>query len=372
MRAMGIILAGGKHKGLKDLTIKRAAAAMPIAGHFRAIDFALSNMTNSQIQTVAVLTQYNTRSLNEHLNSSKWWNFGRKHGGMYLFPPTITQDSQDWYRGTSDAIYQNLAFLKKTHEPYVVICSGDSVYKLDYNKVLDYHIEKGADITIVVKDMPADTDFSRFGTVKTDEDGRITGFEEKPIVTTSNTISCGIYIFRRRQLIELIERCKEEERSDLVRDIIIRYLPVKKTYAYKLDSYWAGINTVQSYYDTNMDFLKPDVRNFFFKEDPALFTKMMDVPPAKFNPQAIVRDSLIAGGSIINGIVENSVIFNQVYIGNRCRIKNSIILGDAYIGDDTYIENCIVESRSTIPANESYRGKGEPEIIIRKNDRYPL
>ena len=342
MRAMGIILAGGKHKGLKDLTIKRAAAAMPIAGHFRAIDFALSNMTNSQIQKVAILTQYNTRSLNEHLNSSKWWNFGRKHGGMYVFPPTITQDSQDWYRGTSDAIYQNLAFLKKTHEPYVIVCSGDSVYKLNYKKVL------------------------------ADEDGRVTSFEEKPIVATSHTISCGIYIFRSRQLIELIERCKEEERSDLVRDIIIRYLPVKKTYAYKLDSYWAGINTVQSYYDTNMDFLKPDVRNFFFKEDPALFTKMMDVPPAKFNPQAIVRDSLIAGGSIINGIVENSVIFNQVYIGNRCRIKNSIILGDAYIGDDTYIENCIVESRSTIPANESYHGKGEPEIIIKKNDRFHL
>ena len=265
MRAMGIILAGGKHKGLKGLTIKRAAAAMPIAGHFRAIDFALSNMTNSQIQKVAILTQYNTRSLNEHLNSSKWWNFGRKHGGMYVFPPTITQDSQDWYRGTSDAIYQNLAFLKKTHEPYVVVCSGDSVYKLDYNKVLDYHVEKGADITIVTKDMPEGTDMSRFGTIKTDEDGRVTSFEEKPIVATSHTISCGIYVFRRRQLIELIERCKEEERSDLVRDIIIRYLPVKKTYAYKLDSYWAGINTVQSYYDTNMDFLKPEVRNFFFK-----------------------------------------------------------------------------------------------------------
>ena len=336
MRAMGIILAGGKHKGLKDLTIKRAAAAMPVAGHFRAIDFALSNMTNSQIQKVAILTQYNTRSLNEHLNSSKWWNFGRKHGGMYVFPPTITQDSQDWYRGTSDAIYQNLAFLKKTHEPYVIVCSGDSVYKLDYNKVLDYHVEKGADITIVVKDMPEGTDMSRFGTIKTDEDGRVTSFEEKPIVATSHTISCGIYVFRRRQLIELIERCKEEERSDLVRDIIIRYLPVKKTYAYKLDSYWAGINTVQ------------------------------------INPQAIVRDSLIAGGSIINGIVENSVIFNQVYIGNRCRIKNSIILGDAYIGDDTYIENCIVESRSTIPANESYHGNGEPEIIIKKNDRFHL
>ena len=372
MRAMGIILAGGKHRGLKDLTIKRAAAAMPIAGHFRAIDFALSNMTNSQIQKVAVLTQYNARSLNEHLNSSKWWNFGRKHGGMYLFPPTITSENTDWYRGTADAIYQNLSFLKKTHEPYVILCSGDAVYKMDYNEVLDYHIQKGADITIVVKDLPQETDVSGFGTVETDEDGRITKFEEKPLVATSHTVSCGIYIFRRRQLIELIERCQEEERSDLVQDIIIRYLPLKKIYAYKMESYWKGVNSVQAYYDTNMDFLQPDVRHYFFKEHPDVFTKVVDVPPAKFNPEAMVRGSVVAGGSIINGIVENSVIFQQVYIGNRCRIKNSIILGDTYIGDDTYLENCIVESRSTIPANESYQGKGEPQIIIRKNDRYFL
>ena len=221
MRAMGLILAGGKNRGLKNLMDKRAAAAMPVAGNYRAIDFALSNMSNSQIQKVAILTQYNARSLNEHLNSSKWWNFGRKHGGMYVFTPTITRDNTDWYRGTADAIYQNLSFLKKTHEPYVILCSGDAVYKMDYNKVLDYHISKDADITIVVKDMPEEQDLSRYGTVKMDSDCRITSFEEKPLVTTSHTVSCGIYIFRRRQLIELIERCQEEERSDLVNDIIM-------------------------------------------------------------------------------------------------------------------------------------------------------
>ena len=153
MRAIGIVLAGGNSKRMRELSNKRAVAAMPVAGSYRSIDFALSNMTNSHIQNVAVFTQYNSRSLNEHLSSSKWWDFGRKQGGLYVFTPTITPENGDWYRGTADALYQNLTFLKNSHEPYVVIAAGDGVYKLDYNKVLEYHIEKKADITVVCKDM---------------------------------------------------------------------------------------------------------------------------------------------------------------------------------------------------------------------------
>ena len=149
MRAIGIILAGGNSKRMKQLSEKRAVCAMPIAGSYRSIDFALSNMEQSQIQKVAVLTQYNSGSLNEHLSSSKWWDFGRKQGGLFLFTPSITQESNSWYRGTADAIAQNLNFLKNSHEPYVVITSGDCVYKMDYNEVLKYHIERKADITVV-------------------------------------------------------------------------------------------------------------------------------------------------------------------------------------------------------------------------------
>ena len=166
MRAVGLILAGGNSNKMRELTQKRAVAAMPVAGSYRAIDFALSNMSNSHIQKVAVLTQYNARSLNEHLNSSKWWDFGRKQGGLYVFTPTITADNGYWYRGTADAIHQNLDFLKKCHEPYVIIASGDAVYKMDYNKVLEYHIAKKADITVVCKELPPGEDASRFGTIK--------------------------------------------------------------------------------------------------------------------------------------------------------------------------------------------------------------
>ena len=161
MKAIGIILAGGNNRAMRELSNKRAIAAMPIAGSYRAIDFALSNMTNSRIQKVAVITQYNARSLNEHLSSSKWWDFGRKQGGLFVFTPTITAESSNWYRGTADSLYQNIHFLKQSHEPYVVIASGDGVYKLDYNKVLQYHIEKKADITVVVKKLEDRSDIGR-------------------------------------------------------------------------------------------------------------------------------------------------------------------------------------------------------------------
>ena len=359
MRAIGIVLAGGNSKRMRELSKKRAIAAMPIAGSFRSVDFALSNMSNSHIQSVAVLTQYNSRSLNEHLSSSKWWDFGRKQGGMYVFTPTITAEHSDWYRGTADALYQNLDFLKKSHEPYVVIASGDGIYKLDYNKVLEYHIEKKADITIVCKDFEQDVDVTRFGMVTTNADGRVIDFEEKPMVANSHTISCGIYVIRRRQLIELIERCANDDRYDFVQDILVRYKNLKRIYAYRLDTYWSNIASVDAYY--------------FFKEYPDVYSKVDDLPPAKYNPGASVKNSLVSSGCILNGVVENSVLFKKVYIGNNCVIKNSIILNDVYIGDNTVIENCIVESRDTIRANTTYIGQPDDiKIVIEKNERYTL
>ena len=374
MRAIGIILAGGNSSRMGELSAKRAVAAMPIVGSYRAIDFTLSNMTNSHIQKVAVYTQYNSRSLNEHLNSSKWWDFGRKQGGLYLFTPTITATNSYWYKGTADALYQNISFLKSAHEPYVVIASGDAVYKLDYNKVLEEHIATGADITVVCKDIqPGEDDINRFGVVKLADDNRVISFEEKPIVAETNTASIGVYVVRRRQLIELLEACAAEGRSDFVNDILVRYKNVKKIYAYKLDSYWRNIGTIDSYFKTNMDFLKKDIRDYFFRQHPDVYSKVEDLPPAKYNGDAAVSNSLIASGSIINGTVEDSILFKKVYIGNNCVIKNSIILNDVHIGDNCYIENCIVESRDTLRANTVHTGDpNEIKVIVEKNFRYAL
>ena len=372
MRAVGIILAGGNNSKMKDLSKKRAVGAMPMAGSYRAIDFALSNMTNSHIQKVAVLTQYNAWSLNEHLSSSKWWDFGRKQGGLYVFTPSITSDNGFWYRGTADAMSQNIAFLKKSHEPYVVIASADAVYKMDYNKVLEKHVETGADITIVCKQMEEGTDLSSYGVVTEDSGGRVTEFEEKPIDSASSLVSTGIYVIRRRLLIQFLEQCIAEDRYDFVNDVIIRNKTTKKIYVYKMDTYWKNIASVKNYFEANMDFLKPEVRDFFFKQYPDVYSKVEDLPSAKYNPGSNVINSLISSGCIVNGTIENSVVFKQAYIGNNCIIKNSVILNDVYVGDNAVIENCIVESHSTINPGEHLGGPEEIKIINERNYRYSL
>ncbi|MCR5651668.1 MAG: glucose-1-phosphate adenylyltransferase subunit GlgD [Lachnospiraceae bacterium] len=372
MRAIGIILAGGNNHRMKELTKKRAIAAMPIAGSYRSIDFALSSMTNSHVQKVAVFTQYNAGSLNEHLSSSKWWDFGRKQGGLYVFTPAVTADNNFWYRGTADAMYQNLSFLKSSHEPYVIIASGDCVYKMDFGKLLEYHIAKKADITVVVKELAPGEEVERFGIVRMNEDSRIEDFEEKPIVARSNTVSCGIYIIRRRQLIELIEKSAREDRHDFVRDILIRYKSLKRIYGYKMQGYWRNVATVEDYFRTNMDFLKNDVRDYFLHRYPDVYSKVDDLPPAKYNKGSKVGNSLVSAGCIINGTVQDSVLFKKVFVGSNCTIRNSIILNDVYIGDNSVIENCIVESHGTIRGNSEYRGAGTVEIVVESNERYIL
>lgn len=366
MRAIGIILAGGNSFRMKVLAKNRAISAMPIAGSYRAIDFALSNMTNSGIESVLVLTQYNARSLNKHLSSSKWWDFGRKQGGLSVLTPVITEENSNWYRGTADAMYQAISNLKECHEPYVIIASGDCVYKMDYNKMLDQHIKTKADITVAYKHMPEDAQIEeRYGVLNMNEEGRIVEFDEKPLAVKNRDISCGIYVMRRRQLIEILEQCAEENRYDFVRDVLVRYKDVKKLYGYEVKEYWSNIASVEDYYNTNMDFLKKDIRDYFFNTYPDIYTKEEDLAPAKYNVGSCVKNSLVSSGCIVNGQVENSILFRKAYIGNNVIIKNSIILNDVYIGDNTVIENCIVESRGTIRANSTLVGEnGEIKIVM--------
>lgn len=372
MKALGIILAGGNSSRMGNLSDKRAISAMPVGGSYRGIDFALSNMTNSHIQTVAVLSQYNARSLNEHLASSKWWNFGRKQGGLFVFTPTVTTDNSWWYRGTADAMWQNIDFLKKCHEPYVVIASGDGIYKIDFNEVLDYHIRKQSDITVVCAKVPESDDISRFGVVKMDADGLVTSFEEKPMMPRSNIVSTGVYVIRRRSLIELLEQCNQEGRYNFVTDILIRYKGMKKIYGFMHDSYWSNIASVESYYNTNMDFLNPEVREFFFRKGSKIYSKSFDLPPAKFNAPADVKDSLVASGCIINSKVEHSVLFKNVFIGNNSVIKNSIILPNVYIGDNVRVENCIVETHETLMSDTEYIGENGIKIVVESKSRYGI
>lgn len=369
MRALGIVLAGGKNDRLKELTHDRALGAMPVAGVYRAVDFSLSNMTNSGVSKVAVITQYNSRTLLEHLSSSKWWDFGRKHGGLYVFTPYITHNNNSWYRGTADAIYKNIEYLKNSHEPYAIITPSDGIYKMNYNDALISHIKTQADITVVCKRVE-DEDLSRFGVVQINENNRIVEFEEKPIIPQGNIVSTGIYIIRRRLLIQLLEKCASEERYDIVQDIIIRYRKQRKIMAYMFDGYWRSISGISAYYHANLDFLNKNTRDTFFRENPIIMSKVADEPPAKFNVGSAVYNSLSASGCIINGEVHNSMLFRKVFVGRNTIIRNSIILNGTYIGDNCYIENCIVDSHSNIKNGSVHKGIDETSIVVNKEPFY--
>ena len=371
MRAIGIILTGGKNKTLHELSNNRILAAMPIAGCYRAIDFSLSNMTNSGIKKVAIITQYNSRALLEHLGSSKWWDFGRKQGGMFIYSPNRSVNSNFWYRGTADAIYQNIDYLKNSHEPYVIISSGNIICKLDYNKILEYHVSKRADITIVCKDKKNDIDdLKRFGIVEVNEDNRITNFEEKPLDPQGTIISTGTYVVRRRLLIELLEEILEQERYDIVNDIIIRYRKKKKIYAYMHNEYFNSIASVESYFKCNMDFINQENIKYFFRNFPYISSKAQDEPPAKYNSGSLITNSLISGGCIINGKVNNSILCRKVFIGKNTFINNSIILDEAYINNNCCIENAIVNTNTVIGDDCTYIDRGNIKIIVNREFKY--
>lgn len=365
MKAVGIILAGGSNEQrLGELTSNRATSAMAVGSCYRAIDFSLSNMSHSGVSKVAVITQYNSRSLQDHLSSSKWWDFGRKQGGLFVFSPFLSNDNSLWFRGTADSIYQNISFLKRSNEPYVIIASGDAVYKMDYREVISYHKEKQADITIVYQQMK-DRDLTKLGVMEMLSDGRVTDFEEKPIEPQSDNASLGVYIISRTLLISILEQIIPEGRHDIVKDIICRYRKKLKIYGFRYDGYWSSIGTgIQDYFNTNMDFLKKEVRDQFTKHYPYLETKPKDEPPVKYNIGADVSDVIAGSGSILNGTVEHSVLFRKVYTGENSSVKDSIIMDSCYIGNNCVVEHAILDKEVVLSDGKVVKGKpGEPLIV---------
>jgi glucose-1-phosphate adenylyltransferase len=325
-------------------------------------------MSNSNIRKVAVITQYNSRSLHDHLSSAKWWDLDRKKGGLYIFTPFLSDDNSFWYRGVADSIYQNIDFLKNSNEPYVIITSGDSVYKMDYHDLLDYHIKKGADITIVTKDATGTTnDPHDFGVVEYDSDMRLTSFEEKPLEPKSNNISLGTYIIQRSLLIKLLEATVPNGQYDFVKDIILRNAKELNVFAYQFNGYWNTLNSVKAYMDTNMAFLRDKARNMLI-EEPYILTKPSDDPPAKYNNGSDVKNSLVGTGTIINGAVHNSVLFRKVVIGEGAKINNSIIMKESTIGKNCVIENAIIDKEVIVSDGKKLIGTPEEPVVISKGE----
>ena len=368
MKGIGIILAGGSdNRKLGKLTETRASSAMPVGGCYRCIDFTLSNMANSGFSKVAVMTQYNSRSLHDHLSSSKWWDLGRKQGGLFIFTPYLSDSSSFWFRGTADSIFQNITYLKRSNEPFVVIASGNSVHKMNYNKVIEYHIQKDADITIVYASVHERGDVRQYGVMDIDENGRVIEFEEKPLEPQSKLASLGIYVISRTLLIKLLESNNAEGRHSLTQDIIVRYRRRLRIFGYRHDSYWQTLNSISTYYKCNMDFLYREVRDLFNSEYPYTDTKPKDEPPAKYNFGASVVNSLAGSGAILNGNVRHSVLFRKIYTGEGSSIANSIVMDGCYIGNGCVVENAILDKEVVLSDGKQIIGEeGNPVIITKR------
>jgi glucose-1-phosphate adenylyltransferase len=365
-KCVAMLLAGGKGSRLNSLTKDLAKPAVPFGGKYRIIDFPLSNCANSGIDTVGVLTQYQPLLLNSYIGIGSAWDLDRKDGGVTVLPPYAETSEVKWYTGTASAIYQNLNYLKQYQPEYVLILSGDHIYKMNYESMLEYHIEKRADVTISLIEVPW-AEASRFGIMNTNEDLRITEFEEKPAEPKNNLASMGIYIFSWSVLKEYLEMDARNTKSshDFGKDIIPTLLEEnKKLYAYPFKGYWKDVGTVKSLWEANMDLLNDECDLDLFDHDWRIYSVNPNQPPQYISPEAIVKESLINEGCTIEGEIDNSVLFQGVSVGKGSIIKESVIMPDAVIGENVKIEKAIVPSDAVIPDGTVIRSFDDEIILV--------
>jgi len=368
-RAMGIILTGGMNNRLKVLSLERSIAAVPFGGKYRAIDFILSNLVNSGVSNVGVLTQYNIRSLVDHLGSGKEWDLDRKTAGLRIFPPYLSEDGSGWYKGSADAIYHNLTFLERSNEEFVIIAQGHAIYNMDFKPMLEQHVDLDADITIACRNMDDFTENEKklLGMVEIQDDLRVTDFSEKPLNPKGSMGSMGVYIMKRKFLIELLQNSAAKGHTELVQDIIVRKISTLRIFAYIFNGFWRPLSNIQLYYKTNMELLNPKVRLELLMDRRKIFTKVKDEAPAKYNEEAVVHNSIIADGCIIEGEVENCILFRGVRVKKGAHLKNSLIMQGSCIDENVSLNHCIIDKGVTITGGKTLNGDSEWPLIVGKN-----
>ena len=348
-----MLLAGGQGSRLYSLTKNLAKPAVPFGGKYRIIDFPLSNCVNSGIDTVGVLTQYQPLVLNEYIGSGQPWDLDRQEGGVFVLPPYQNSSGSDWYTGTANAIYQNLPFIERYDPNYVLILSGDHIYKMDYEKMLKFHKEKEADCTIAVLRVPME-EASRFGIMNAREDGRVYEFEEKPAHPKSNLASMGIYIFTWKKLKEYLERDAKTPGSanDFGKNIIPGMLAEnERMYAYAFDGYWKDVGTIDSLWEANMDLLDPKVPLSLYDPDWKIYARNPALPPHYIAPGAHVQNSMVTEGCVIEGTVDFSVVFAGVTIEEGAVVRDSIIMPGSVVRKGAVVDYTIVAEQTIIGEN---------------------
>lgn len=367
-KCVAMLLAGGQGSRLYALTQKVAKPAIPYGGKNRFIDFPLSNCINSGIDTVGVLTQYQPMVLNEYIGNGQPWDLDKMHGGVHVLPPYQTAAGASWYEGTANAIYQNMAFIERYDPEYVIVLGGDHIYKMDYSKMLDYHIANNADSTIAVIDVPR-SEASRFGIMTCDEEGRIVDFTEKPKEPKSTLASMGIYVFSWEKLRKyLIENENANTGSkDFGKDIIPAMLANdERLFAYEFEGYWKDVGTLDSLWEANMDLLSPNVPLNLYDPNWKVYSRHNNMPPQYIGKNAHVENSMITEGSVVDGTVDFSIISSGVTIEEGASVKYSIIMPGTTIKKNAVVEyaiigeNCVVESDAMIGMN--------PESVPNRDD----
>ena len=347
---VAMLLAGGQGSRLGILTKKVAKPAVPYGGKYRIIDFPLSNCTNSGIDTVGVLTQYQPLELNAYIGSGAPWDLDISNGGVFVLPPYQKGKSGEWYRGTANAIYQNIAFIEQYNPDYVLILSGDHIYKMDYNAMLNYHIRHGADATIAVREVPWD-EASRFGIMNTDSDGKIIEFEEKPKNPKSNKASMGVYIFTWSKLRHYLEEDEADKKSnnDFGKNIIPNMLNDKQVLvAYDFNGYWKDVGTIESLWEANMDLLETPMPIDMHDKRWRIFAKNPGMAPHFIAKGATVKDSLITEGCEVYGNVNHSILFAGVIVEEGAKVESSVIMPGSVIKRGAVVRRSIVAENAIV------------------------
>ena len=351
---VAMLLAGGQGSRLYALTQKLAKPAVPFGGKYRIIDFPISNCVNSGIDTVGVLTQYQPYVLNEYIGNGQPWDLDRLKGGIHVLPPYQRANGSDWYKGTANAIYQNISFIERYDPEYVIILSGDQICKQDYSDFLRFHKEKNAEFSVAVMEVPWE-EASRFGLMVADENDKITEFQEKPKNPKSNLASMGIYIFNWDILRKYLEEdeADPESENDFGNNIIPNLLrDGRRMYAYHFSGYWKDVGTISSLWEANMEVLDPENSGIdLFNDDWKIYSRNAGMTGHKIGPNARIENSMITDGCRIDGDVSHSILYSGVKVAPGAVVKDAVVMGGSVIKEGAVVEHCIVAENAVIGEN---------------------
>ena len=366
--AFGLIYTGEANARLRELTFSRSVAAVPFGGRYRVIDFLLSDMVNTGISNVGLITQRNYHSLMDHLGSGKEWDLHRKRDGLFILPPFVTKDNTGMYRGTVDAIRSVLGYVRRSTQRYVILTGSHTLYNTTYDAMLRQHIETGAEITIMYN---VEREFNRADQfddlrLNMDETGRVTDLSLDPYFPTSSFRGCDAYIMEKERLEYLVEEAASHGEYDFMRDVLVKNVKKCRIYGWRYDGYVARLDSVSTFYKHNMELLDPAIRMDLFNPRTPIYTKVKDEVPAKYTDTGRVRNSIVADGCIIEGEVENSVLFRGVHVCKGAVVRDSILMQACYVGESSTLSNVVMDKGVLILNGRNISGYKTYPVIIRK------